>query len=442
MKLLHFEKKLGLAGALSVTVGAVIGVGIFVIVGPIGALCGAWMPVAFAAATIPAIFGALVAAALGGTIPADGGGFYYTRCLLGRYAGVTASALVVLGAMGALGAVATGVADYLSVYVPGLPRPLVAIALILGSWGINAVGIMASEKFQIAMVAQLVSALLLVIVAAVLGGGNPDFAEPLPQGTGGFLQGAVLAVLTFVGFNILGELGDEVEKPHRTIPLTIGLGLGIIAVIYIGVGWVVAGTLSPTELEESRVALLDVSLRHLPGWTTHYLNLAAVAGAVTSINAVFLAVPRELSALSEEGVLPRWIMRFDAERQTFPVGIALVAVAGCAIILLDLDVDIWGLVTVAGLMLASVFFALGAFRLFARYPDEVAASPLRLRPLWVFPSSALSAVSSLAFGALAVVFYWPVGVVAGGMVAGALWLCWRRTRNPTSRGKREGGEDG
>ncbi|MFA6034418.1 MAG: hypothetical protein WC889_16075, partial [Myxococcota bacterium] len=78
MKLIHFEKKLGLPGAISVGVGAVIGVGIFVIVGPIGALTGPWMPLAFVVAAIPAIFGAVVAMALGGVMPSDGGGFFYT----------------------------------------------------------------------------------------------------------------------------------------------------------------------------------------------------------------------------------------------------------------------------------------------------------------------------------------------------------------------------
>ena len=43
MKLITFEKKLGLPGAVCVTIGAVIGVGIFVIVGPFGALARVWM---------------------------------------------------------------------------------------------------------------------------------------------------------------------------------------------------------------------------------------------------------------------------------------------------------------------------------------------------------------------------------------------------------------
>jgi len=154
MKLLAFEKKLSLSGAVCVTVGAVIGVGIFVIVRPIGNATGPWMPVAFAVAALPAIFGTVVAVSLGSTIPADGGGYYYTKSLLGRYPGAAASAMVVFGAMGALATVSVGIANYLQPYLPGIPAPAVSIALILLSWGVNHAGIMASERFQIGMVLQ------------------------------------------------------------------------------------------------------------------------------------------------------------------------------------------------------------------------------------------------------------------------------------------------
>jgi len=428
MKLITFDKKLGLPGAVCVTVGAVIGVGIFVIVGPIGMLSGPFMPLAFAVAAIPAVLGALVACALGSAIPADGGGFYYTSQLLNRYWGAAASAMVVAGAMGAMAGVCTGVAQYVQFYWPELPRPAIAVGLVLLAWGINNAGIMASEKFQIAMVVLLASALLLIIVAALLAGSHPDLDAPLPRGPGGFVEGSVLAVFSFIGFNILGELGDEVDNPRRNIPLTIGIGLAIIVLIYVGIGWVVAGTMSAEQLERSRVALLDTAMAYLPEWTQHYFTLAALAGAITSTNAVFLAVPRELSALAEERILPEWIMRYNPKRQTFPVGIAIVAVSGSAMILLDFDVDTWGLLAVGGLILASALFAVAALRLFARFPDRVATAPLPIRRLWLFPAAILAALTSLGFGGMAVALAWPVGVALAVVVGAALLLCWRSGR--------------
>jgi len=451
MKLIQFHKKLGLPSAVAVSVGAVIGVGIFVIVGPIGAKCGSWMPLAFTLAAIPAVFGTLVAIALGSTIPADGGGYYYTKSLLGRYAGSAVSAMVVLGAMGAMGAVTMGVADYMRIYPtllpdlihriglhhvaevvgtqdPALSRPVIAIGLILLSWGINAAGVMASAKIQIAMVTQLVSAIFIIVIAALMNGGNPDFTEPLPSGISPFLNGCVVAALAYTGFNIIGELGDEVNNPRRNIPLTILISMTVIMFAYIGVAWAVSGTLDATEMGVSDVALLATALHYMPDWTKHYINLAALMGAITSINAVFLAVPREFSAMAEDGILPKWIMRFNSKRQTFPVGIAIVTVAGCTMTLLDLPPDLWGLVCVAGLLGANVVFSIGCLRLFSLYPDKVASAPLNIRKGWLIPSAWLSALFSLGFVLLSFLYFWPVPLVMGVMVAGSLLFCRRADR--------------
>mgnify|MGYP003877697923 CR=1 FL=1 len=428
MKLIHFEKKLSLAGAICVTVGAIIGVGIFIIVGPIGRDSGAWMPLVFVIAAIPAYFGAAASSALGSTIPADGGGFFYCRSLLGRPAGAVTSMLIVIGAMGAMGTVSVGVANYLAIYAPEIPRPVTAISLILLSWFINYVGIMASEKFQIILVVQLVTALLLVIVAGIIGGGNPDFSQPLPKGTGGFIGAAVLACLAYTGFNIVGELGDEIENPRRNLPITIMVGLGIVAVIYIMCGWVVAGSLSVDEMATSKVALMDTAMRHLPRWTQHYINLAALGAAITSINAVFLAAPREFVALAEEGILPKWFMKFNPKRQTFDNGMYLVLAVGCGMMLLQRKADDWGLMCVAGLLLSNVILSFAAFFIFKKFPDKVATSPAPLRKWWVYPCAGLSALFSLAFGALSFTQWLPVGFIVGAGAAVGLALTWRAGR--------------
>ncbi len=440
MKLITFEKKLGLFGAVCVTVGAVIGVGIFVIVGEIGVDAGQWTPLAFGLAALPAVFGTLVAICLGATIPADGGGYFYSKTLLNKYVGSITSGMVVLGAMGAMGAVSVGVAEYVGMYFPAAPKPLVAMGLILLTWLINTVGIMASERFQIIMVVQLASALLLIIIAALIGGGHPDFSQPLPNGTGPFMGAAVLACLAYTGFNIIGELGDEVENPRRNIPLIIIFGLGIIIFMYVAVGWVVVGTLSPQELKAD-VPLLDTAMRYLPEWTTHYINVAALAGAITSINAVFLAVPREFSALAEDGVLPRWIMRFNAKRQTFTAGMAIVAAAGCAMMLLNaweltsVSVDQWSVVAVSGLLMVNFILSVSVFNLFRRAPDRVESSPMSIKRSWLYPAAVLSALFSIGFVVLAVM-QWRVNLALFllGLAAGPL-LVFRAMRKGSAPGK-------
>lgn len=434
MKLIHFEKKLSLAGAVCVTVGAIIGVGIFIIVGPIGRDTGVWLPLVFALAAIPAYFGAAASSALGATIPADGGGYFYTRRLLGPYAAAATSFLIVIGALGAMGTVSVGMADYVAIYIPNFPRPLTSIILILGTWVINYFGLMASEKFQIAMVIQLITGLLLVIVGGIIGGGNPDFAQPLPKGVGGFIGAMVLACLAYTGFNIVGELGDEVENPRRNVPITILLGLGIVALLYTGCAWVVGGSLTVEQMTTSRVALMDAAMVHLPSWTQYYINLAALGAAITSINAVFLAAPREFVALAEEGVLPKWFLKFNPKRQTFDHGMYVVLGLGCVMMLLGAKADQWGLMCVAGLLLSNLILMAAALFIFKKLPEKVKDSPLPLHKWWVYPCAGLSALFSLAFGALSFTQWRPVGFIAGFVIILGLVL----TRRAIAQGECKG----
>jgi len=411
MKLVKFEKKLGLTSAVAITVGAVIGVAIFVIVGPMATKTGAMLPFAFAFAALPAIFGSLVASALGGTMPTDAGGFFYTKMLLGKKTATIASLFVIIGAIGAMVSVSTGVADYLNRYFPFLPRPLIASGLILLTWLVNRLGIIASARFQVLAVVQFVSAILLVIIAGIIGGATPDFSEPLPKGLPGFLEASVIAMLTYTGFNIIGELGDEVENPKKNLPLTIIFGLGIIIIIYFGVGWVVAGSLSLEELNHSKVAMLDTALKYLPPWTVHYINLAALSAAITSVNAVFLAVPREFLALSEEKMMPAQIVKFNSKRQNFPLAIAIISIIGCLLTLFNLDAELWGFFCVAGLMGANALVSIGILRLFALHPEKVKTSPLPIHKSWLYPAGVLSALFSIAFTGMAMFFYKPVLIV-------------------------------
>jgi APA family basic amino acid/polyamine antiporter len=422
MKVVTFEKKLSLPAALAVTVGAVIGVGIFVILGPMGAKCGGTMPLAFALAAVPAVFGTLVSVALGGTIPADGGGYFYTRSLLGKTTGVVASLLIVLGAFGALGAVAIGVADYLGAYLPGVPRWVVATGLVLMSYGVNRVGVMASSWFQIALVGQLASALLIVVVAGLVAGASPDVTATPPAGwgLGGFTGAAILAALAYVGFNIIGELGDEVQNPRRNIPIAIAGGLGLIVFFYVGVAWVVSGNLTIEQMKGSKVALVDAAMLLLPSWFAHYLTLAAVAGAVTSVNAVFLAVPRELVALAEDRLLPAWLLAFDAKRQAFSRCLLVVLAAGVGVVLTNMDVDYFGVMAVVGLMSLNAIISLGAFRLVRRFPEEVASAQFPIRRVWLYPAAALSLLFSAAFALLGIVEERSVGLLVGIAVVAAL----------------------
>ena len=106
-------------------------------------------------------------------------------------------------------------------------RVLIAVGLILLSWGINAIGIMASEKIQIGMVIQLTSALLILVVIVIVLGKGPDFTQNKPPNVGSFLLASSMAMLSYTGFNIIGEVS-------RTLALAVRLFGNVMSGAIIG----------------------------------------------------------------------------------------------------------------------------------------------------------------------------------------------------------------
>jgi hypothetical protein len=96
------------------------------------------------------------------------------------------------------------------------------------------------------------------------------------------------------------------------------------------------------------------------------------------------------------------MLRFNPKRQTFTVALTLVTLAGALLVLTNFNPDFFGLICVAGLMLANAILSLGAFRLFSRFPDKVAAAEFPITKTWLYPCAAISALLSFAVGGFAV----------------------------------------
>ena len=120
-------------------------------------------------------------------------------------------------------------------------------------------------------------------------------------------------------------------------------------------------------------------------------------------------------------------MTFNPKRQTFPYAIAITTALGVALVLLNLNPDIYGLLAVAGLMLANAILSVAAFRLTAVFPEKAASAPIPIRDRWLKPAAGLSVVLSVAFTGLSIFFYWPVGVVVAAAIIAGILICLRKS---------------
>ena len=114
---------------------------------------------------------------------------------------------------------------------------LIGLALI---WGVAIIGIRLSVRSDLALLTFEFSVLLALALTILFKGApggdwhahvfNPRAS---PSGFSGVVVGAVFGVLAFTGFEAPAYLGEEVERPRRTVPRAILITTALIGVAYL-----------------------------------------------------------------------------------------------------------------------------------------------------------------------------------------------------------------
>ena len=145
---------------------------------------------------------------------------------------------------------------------------------------------------------------------------NPDNYTPFaPNGWRGIHQGAAIVFFAYIGFDAISTAAEETKNPQRNMPLGILMGLAVCTVIYVIVGVVATGLVPYTQLKAADPLAQALELAGLPtaSWIVAF-------GAVVSLTAVLLVFqygqPRIFMAMARDGLLPRWAARIHPRYRT------------------------------------------------------------------------------------------------------------------------------
>ncbi len=325
------RRDLGLADAVAIGLGAIVGAGIFVVTGVAAGVAGpAFLP-AMAVAALAAGCNALSSAELAARYPLSGGAYEYGYRLLGPWPGYAAGWLFLTSKVAAAGTVALGLAGYLREWLPALPERPTAVAAVAALTAANVLGVRRSSRLNLAIV--FVSLLsLLLFVAAGAGSFRAENLRPFaPNGWRGAAQAAALLFFAYTGYARVATLGEEVRDPRRTIPRAIVLTVAIAAALYLAVALVAVGAAGAPALSATS-APLRAAARALgvPG-----VEGAVAAGAVAAMLGVLLSQLLGLSrmgfAMARRGDLPGWLEPVD-ERHGVPRRAVLAVGAAAAMV--------------------------------------------------------------------------------------------------------------
>lgn len=251
-----FKQSLGLFDATAISVGAIIGAGIFVVTGIAAGSAGSALIVSMFIAAVIALFTALSFAELTAWMPIEGSVYEYTCMLVSPFAGFLVGWMWMLSNTFAGAAVSLGFAYYFTAVFPFLNANMVAVVLCIAFTTLNYFGIRQSALFNNFLVIAKLCILTFFILLGMFYVNSANFAPFVPFEAGVF-YGSCYIFFAYGGFARVAVIAEEVKDAKRNVPKAILISLVISSIVYILVGAVAVGLVGAQRLAGSNSPLTE-----------------------------------------------------------------------------------------------------------------------------------------------------------------------------------------
>ncbi len=334
------ERSLSLTSVIAISIGGMLGSGIFVLPGLAAAKTGSSLWLAYLLAALCILPAALSKSELATAMPTSGGTYVYIERAFGPRLGTISGFGLWLSLLLKSAFALVGFGAYLSVlvqidpgYTPYIALVFLGVILMLNIFGVKKVG-----KVQIVIVS-----ISLFTLGAILAFGipkvAPEFLSPfLVNGNYGLVSTVAFVYISYAGVTKVAAIAGEIKNPSVNLPRAMLLSLLIMSAIYVSIAFVLVGNISLSELQEDIRPIYTIA--ELLGGT--YVGYAAaLVGIITLIsmaNSGVLAASRFPFAMAIDELLPKFMGKIHSKYLTPVVTIILTCVV-MALVILFLDVE-------------------------------------------------------------------------------------------------------
>ena len=380
------RRSVGVLDLTALGLGAIIGTGIFVIIGEAITDSGPSIVLSFLLAGITCAFSALAFAELASTIPVSGSAYTYAYATLGELVAFIIGWDLILEYGVSIAAVAVGWGSYLSelldsVFSFSLPESIAnppgeggtvnlpAAFLVLAVTGVLILGVRESARTNTVMVAIKLVVLLLFVVLGATAFTTDNFSPFFVDGVGGTLTAASVIFFAYIGFDAISTSGEEVNRPQRDLPIAIIGSLAVATVLYIAVAAVATGALPFDDLK-GQDAPLAVALSEGAGfdWAANIISLGALVAITSVVLTLLYGQSRILFAMSRDRLIFKRLSKLSPRTRT---PILLTAILGAVFALLAALVPLKEIVELVniGTLFAFIVVNIGIIVLRRTNPD-------------------------------------------------------------------------
>jgi amino acid transporter len=416
-------RNLGFWAIWALGVGAVVGDGIFLLLGQGIATAG---PSAFLAFLVAGIFQLFLMVALGELavgMPNAGAMSVWVERFMGKWWGFLAGFAFAFGWVIAGGSTGIAIGRITCWFFPSLDvdtwTVIFAIVFLTIFAILNILGTSIAAKTQLVLVIGLV---LVVVLFSIAGfkDVNMDYYRPfLPNGWEGFWLAIPLGTYAYLGAATLTTAGGECKNP-RDLPKALVWASITFLIIYTAAQFVVEGIIPWQEVSmdvSPFTAAAEKSIGFIGGFV---INLAAwIAAATCLIMGTIYAPSRIFYSHAKSGYLPKWFGYLHPQTRTPIYGIIAIWAVGVVLILVGMKNPDFLYVTltlqlVLAWMISWTLALIAAWLYRKRFPEEVDSLGWK-QPLFpLFPI--------VGFIGIIIVTYYTFASIPWAFGTGAIWI--------------------
>jgi len=361
---------IGIFGAISATVGLIIGSAVFVLLPEITGIAGGSVWLVYLLSGIPTFIAVFYLLQIGGTIPVSGTHYVAITKWINPLFGFVTMFAVVLGLLCVAPLVSLGFGEYMQSFFPTVNPKLLAISLIAFFCMINYFGVKFFNAVQISMFILLLSAIMIFVFAGVPAGTSANRTPLMPNGTGGFFIATAIAANSWLGITGITEIAGVVRNPKRTVPIALVVSVALVALLYCGMAFTFSGLMNHERAAEiGSSAILTAANSFLPVPVVIFIAIGAMMAMSTSINAFIQLIINMLHPMCHNRILPAGFMkpnRFNAPSRMI---IFFFIAPTLLILIFGSKLSSYAIMSVVGVMFMQFMGAVAVIRMPKRSPE-------------------------------------------------------------------------
>ncbi len=303
-------RPIGFWSAVSMGIGAMVGAGIFALLGEASSISGSAVYLSFIIGGVIALFSGYSLGKLGARYPSAGGIVEYLTQSYGvGYFTGSMSIMLFFAALVSLSLIAKAFGNYAATFLPAGSavwwHHVFAVGIVVFFVLINLRG-----AKDVALWERLTVAIKFLVLTGFAVAGifyaKPELLSPshYPPMQDVFFSLAI-TFFAYEGFRVITNTAEDMPDPAKTLPRAMIASILFVMLLYVGVAIAVFGNL-PTDrvIEAKDYALAEAALPVFGQFGFTVVAIAALVSTASSINANLYAVTNVTYQLAKDGELP------------------------------------------------------------------------------------------------------------------------------------------